>query len=200
VSAAVLTLEALSAVAGEQAPALPLRFALLENGQVFVGGTSRLLAGMLTKDETAALERRVNEVRKLPGLAATVTFGPGPGFRLALRKPKPLDVLVQGNPAVAPPGLLPLSSLVSDLLRFGHASLRPFAPGGYALGVREGKLVGGCRAWTLPLTLADAVASAHLLPAASAAGWPTGATPAQVCSGDKTYLVTLRPLIPGERP
>jgi hypothetical protein len=201
VSDAVVTLEALSSLPGEQvAAALPLRFALLENGQVFVGGTSQLLAGILTKDETAALERRVNDVRKLPGLASTVTFGPGAGVRLALRKQKALDILVQGDPAAAPPALLPLASLVRDLEQFTHASLRPYQASGYALGVREGKLVGGCRGWTLPVTLADAQASAHLLPADSATGWPTGATPAQVCAGDKTYVVTLRPLVPGERP
>jgi hypothetical protein len=198
---AVLTMEAISALSGDQvATALPLRFVLLESGQVFVGGTSALLSGRLSKDEIAALERRMNEVRKLPGLASTVTFGPGPGFRLALRKPKPLDLLVQGDPAGAPPALLPLASLVRDLAAFSHASLRPYEPSGYALGVREGKLSGGCRAWTLPLALADAVATAQVLPSAAAAGWPTGATPAQVCVGDKTYVVTLRPLVPGERP
>ena len=201
VSDAIVTLEAISAVPGDQvAAALPLRFALLENGQVFVGGTSQLLVGKLGKDETAALERRVNEVRKLPGLASTVTFGPGSGVRLALRKPKPLDLLVQGDPAAAPPGLLPLASLVTDLGRFTHASLRPYPPSGYALAVREGKLVGGCRPWSLPLALAEAQAGPHLVPPAAAFGWPTGATPAQVCAGDKTYVVTLRPLLPGEKP
>jgi hypothetical protein len=200
-SDALVTLEVISAPPGDQvAAALPVRFAVLEDGQVFVGGTRDLLAGRLSKDETAALERRVNEVRKLPGLTSTVTFGPGPGFRLAFRKPKPLEILVQGDPAAAPAGMLPLASLVGDLARFSHASLRPYEPSGYALGVREGKLIGGCRAWTMDLTLADAQASPHLLPAASVTGWPTGATPAQVCSGDKTYLVTLRPLVAGERP
>lgn len=201
VSDAVVTLEAISTLPGDQVAAgLPLRFALFESGQVFVGGTSQLLAGKLSKDETAAIERRTNDLRKLPGLASTVTFGPGAGVRLSLRKPKPLDVLVQGDPATAPPGLLLLASLVGDLGRFSHASLRPYEPGSYALGVREGRLAGGCRTWTLPLALADAEASPHLLPAASATGWPTGATPAQVCAGDKTYVVTLRPLVPGERP
>ena len=197
---AVLTLEVSGAPSDSMAGALPLRFVLLEDGQVFVGGTSQLLAGKLSKEEMAVLERRMNDVRKLPGVGSNVSFGPGPGIRLALRRPKPLDILVQGEPATAPPGLLPLASLVSDLEHFGHASLRRYEPGGYALGVREGKLAGGCRAWTLPMTLADALASPHLVPAASATGWPTGATPAQVCSGDKTYVVTLRPLVPSEKP
>lgn len=201
VAGAVVTLEAISSRPGDQvAAALPLRFVLLESGQVFVGGTSELLAGQLGKDEATGLERRVNDVRKLPGLGSTVTFGPGPGFRLVLGKSKPVDVLVQGDPAAAPAALLPLANLVKDLAGFGHPSLRPRAPAGFALGVREGELVGGCRAWTLPVTLADAVAAPNVVPAESATGWPTGATPAQVCSGDKTYVVTLRPLVPGERP
>jgi hypothetical protein len=50
------------------------------------------------------------------------------------------------------------------------------------------------------VTLADALAAPNVVPAESVTGWPTGATPAQVCSGDKTYVVTLRPLVPGERP
>jgi hypothetical protein len=201
VSDAVLTLEAIPAPQGDQvAAALPLRFALLESGQVFVGGTSQILSGKLSKDEIATLERRIGEVRKLPGLASTVTFGPGPRFRLALRKPKPLDILVQGDLAAAPTALLPLASLVRDLGQFGHASLRPYEPSAYALGVREGKLTGGCRAWTLSLALADAVATPQVVPFASATGWPTGATPAQVCAGNKTYVVTLRPLVPGEKP
>jgi hypothetical protein len=201
VSDAVLTVEAVSALSGDNvAAALPLRFVLLENGQVFVGGTSQLLVGKLSKEETSALERRMSEVRKLPGLSSTVTFGPGPGVRLAFRTSKPLEVLVQGDPAAAPPGLLPLASLVKDLVRFGHASLRPYEPSGYALGVHEGKIAGGCRSWTLPVALAEAAAAPRFLAAASATGWPTGATPAQVCSGDKTYVVTLRPLVPGEKP
>jgi hypothetical protein len=202
VSDAVVTLEAIGPLPADQvATALPLRFALLENGAVFVGGTSQISTGQLGKDEVSALERRMNDVRKLPGLAATVAFGPGPaGFRLMLRKPKPLDVLVHGDPAAAPPGLLPLASLVRDLAQFTHASLRPYEPGSYALGVREGKLAGGCRAWTLPVHMAEAEASPHVLSAASVVGWPTGATPASVCAGDKTYVVTLRPLVPGEKP
>ena len=36
--------------------------------------------------------------------------------------------------------------------------------------------------------------------AADAIGWPTGALPASVCAGDKRFVVTLRPLLPGERP
>ncbi len=202
VADAVVTLEALSPLPVDQvASALPLRFALLENGQVFVGGTSHLLTGKLGKDEVAAIERRLDDVRKLPGLGATVALGPDSGgVRLSIRKPKPLDVLVKGDPAAAPQALVPLAALVRDLLRFSHASLRPYEPLAYVLGAREGKLVGGCRPWTLPAVLAEVQAAPQLLSAASATGWPTGATPAYVCAGEKTYVVTLRPLVAGERP
>ena len=202
VSEALITLEGMGTERVEQVPAaLPLRFALLSDGEVFVGGTSQLLAGRLSKEESAVLERRASEVRKLPGLGSTVSFGPGSrGYRLGLRKGKPVEILVQGDPATAPPALAPLSSLVTDLLRFDHASLLPYEPGSYALAVREGKLAGGCRGWTLPVPLADALTGPRAVSAADVGGWPTGATPAAVCSGDKTYVVTLRPLVPGERP
>jgi hypothetical protein len=202
VADAVMILEAISPMPPDQVgAALPLRFALLESGQVFVGGTSRILAGRLGKDEMTLLERRMNEVRKLPDLASTVTFGPEPAeVRLSFRKSKPLEVVVKGDPDRAPAGLQSLATLVSELLRFDHASLLPYEPTSYALGVREGKLVGGCRPWTLPLTLAEAESTPQTLPASAVTGWPTGATPAFVCAGDKTYVVSLRPLVPGERP
>ena len=202
VSEASITLEGMGTQMVEQVPsALPLRFVLLSDGAVFVGGTSQLLAGRLSKEEAAALERRAGELRKLPGLGSTVSFGPGShGYRLGLRKGKLVEILVQGDPAKAPPALAPLANLVADLLRFDHASLLPYEPGSYALTVREGKLVGGCRSWTLPVSLAEALGGPRVVPAADVGGWPTGATPAAVCSGDKTYVVTLRPLVPGERP
>lgn len=199
---AVITLEAMGAVPQEQVgAAMPVRFALLPDGQAFVGGTSRLLSVRLSKEEAADLERRAAAIRKLPGLGSTVSFGPGPtGFRLSLRKGKPLDVLVQGDPTSAPPALQPLGRLIGDLLRFDHASLLPYDPVSYALEVREGRLAGGCRSWTLPVPLAEALAGPRVVPAAAVEGWPTGATPASVCSRDKAYVVTLRPLVPGERP
>jgi len=202
VADAVVTLEALSPLPVDQVvSALPLRFALLENGQVFVGGTSHLLAGRLGKDEVAAIEHRLGDIRKLPGLGGTVALGPdSSGVRLSIRKPKALDLLVKGDPAAAPQTLLPLAALVRDLLRFSHVSLRAYEPSAFALGAREGTLVGGCRPWTLPAVLAEVQSAPQLLPAGAATGWPTGATPALVCSGDKTYVVTLRPLVPGERP
>jgi len=36
--------------------------------------------------------------------------------------------------------------------------------------------------------------------ASEAHDWPTGAAPAAVCDGDRRFVVTLRPLLPGERP
>jgi hypothetical protein len=73
--------------------------------------------------------------------------------------------------------------------------------------VREGRFAGGCRAWTFPFPVAEALASPRTVSAAEAAGWPTGARPAFVCLDDpgpsttpaRRYAVTLRPLLPGER-
>lgn len=200
---ALLTLEAADQTRDDRfSAAAPFRFALLEDGQVFVGGTSGLLAGRLSKDEVAVFDRRLSDVRKLPGLASVVTFSPEKtGYRLGSRKGnKPLDVLAQGDPKAGHPALAPLGALISDLLAFRHPSMRPFEPTSYAVLAREGTLPGGCRSWTVPVSLADVLTGPRATPAINVTGWPTGATPAQVCVGDKRYLVGFRPLVPGEKP
>jgi hypothetical protein len=182
--------------------AAPRRFVLLDDGRVFVGGTSRVAGGQLTKEEVRALDDRVSLVRKLPGLGSSIAFGdpPTPRYRLQAVKGKPLDLVMTGDPARAAAGLAPLVSLVQDLAGFSHPSLRPYEPAHYALTAQEGTLAGGCRQWTFPVTPADAVAGARSIDAPAASGWPTGATPAAVCVGDKRYVVALRPLLPGEKP
>ncbi len=57
----------------------PPSFVLLKDGQVFVGGTARLEAGRLEKEEASALLKRTEAVRKLPGLSPTVSLGGDPG-------------------------------------------------------------------------------------------------------------------------
>lgn len=199
---AVVVLEGLTAPLPDQvAEAAPPRFALLEDGQVFVGGTSRLVAGRLTKPEAKEIESRVGALRQLPGFGPSVALGAGPPrYRLLLRKGGSQDVTITGDPAQAPLGLQPLGSLLQDLLRFEHPSLRPWQPAAYAVIAREGKLAGGCRRWTFMEPLTESVFAPGTVPAAAAEKWPTGATPASVCDGDKTYVVALRPLLPGERP
>jgi hypothetical protein len=169
---------------------------------VFVGGTSRVAAGQLSKEEVSALEDRVALVRKLPGLGSSIAFGdpPSPHYRLQVVKGKPLDLVMTGDPARASAGLAPLVSLVQDLAAFSHPSLRPYEPASYALTAQEGTLAGGCRQWTFPVTPADAAAGGRSIDAQAASGWPTGATPASVCVGEKRYVVALRPLLPGEKP
>ena len=66
--------------------------------------------------------------------------------------------------------------------------------------VREARLAGGCRAWGFTFPIAQALAGPRAVTAAEASGWPTGAVPASVCADDRRYAVTLRPLLPGERP
>lgn len=179
----------------------PARFVLLEDGQVFVGGTSRLMAGRLSPAELKALDRRITEVRKVPGLAGTVRLGDGEGRRrLLLRRGRPLDMQVLGDTSQAAPPLRPLAALIDDLARFDHPSLRPYAPATYAVSAREGTLAGGCRSWPFKEPPAESVFAPRPLPGETVRDWPTGARPASVCAGDKTYVVTFRPLLPGERP
>jgi hypothetical protein len=199
---AVLVLEAAPGTPGSDPAGAPARFVLLRDGRVFVGGTARLDAGQLEKREADALLKRAEALRKLPGIRSPIAFGARPelAWRLRLLEDDPLDVNATGDPATAPPALLQLASLVKELERFEHASLRPYAPSSFALSAREARLVGGCREWSFSRPLAEALAGPRVVPAAEAEGWPTGALPASVCAGDKRVSVTLRPLLPDEQP
>jgi hypothetical protein len=211
---AVLVLEAGSEAPGTDPAAAPPRFVLLKDGQVFVGGTSLVEAGRLEKGEAQVLLKRAAALRKLPAMGSPVSLG-GPGdrrLRLLLLEGQPLEVVATGlppeasphirggDPARAPASLAPLATLLEDLARFDHPSLRPYTPTAYAVSAREQRLVGGCRAWSFPFPIAEAVAGPRITSAADAYGWPTGATQASVCADERRYAVTLRPLLPDERP
>jgi hypothetical protein len=187
------------ALPGSVPEAAPARFALLEDGQVFVGGSSEVRAGRLESRDLKALDKRLGDVRKLPGLAGSVSLGPGTQrFRLVLRKGRPLDMTLTGDPAQASGALRPLGQLIQDLLRFDHPSLRPYAPASYVLTAREARLPGGCRSWPFPEPPSTFVPK--VVPAQEVAQWPKGSAPASVCVGDKAFVVALRPLLPGEQP
>lgn len=198
----VLLLEAsFTVLPGQIAEAAPHRFALLEDGSVYVGGMSDMAAGRLAGSEVRGLEQELDRVRKLKGLGSSVSFGTGDArYRLIARKGRPLDITATGDPAGAPVALKPLASLVANLAAFSHASLRPYRPAFYALRAQEGKLAGGCRPWGFAMPAEQALSGPQSIPGSVVSGWPTGADAASVCSGGKTYIVTLRPLLPGERP
>ena len=197
-----MVLETAPGTPGSDPSGAPPRFVLLKDGQVFVGGTARLEAGRLEKGDAQALQKRAEALRKIPGISSLLSAGRRRGVdtRLRLLEDEPLEIVATGDPAAAPPALAPLASLLSDLLRFDHPSLRPYAPASYAMTVREARLSGGCRAWWFPFPIAEALAGPRAVTAADASGWPTGAMPASVCADDRRYAVTLRPLLPGERP
>jgi len=199
---AVVMLEELSKVRPDDVPeAAPPRFVLLEDGQVFVGGSGRVLAGRLSPAEAKAFDKRLNDVRKLPGLAGTVRLGAGDGRRrLLLRRGRPLDMSVVGDPAQAAPALRPLAALIEDLSGFDHPSLRPYEAASYAVTAREATLPGGCRSWPFKESPAESIFAPRIVPGDGLRDWPTGSSPASVCVGDKTYVVALRPLLPGEHP
>jgi hypothetical protein len=192
----------LERVSADGAPeAAPPRFVLLEDGQVFVGGSSHVLTAKLGGADLKALERRIADVRKLPGLAGTVAIGPGEArHRLLLRRGRPIQMTITGDPAQASAALRPLGALLVDLPRLAHAALRPYAPAHYAMSAREGTLPGGCRPWTFAEAPDRLAFAPRVVPAQEVRGWPTGRVAASVCAGDKTYVVTLRPLLPGETP
>jgi hypothetical protein len=186
---------------GDVPEAAPAQFVLLKDGVVFVGGSSRLAQGRLDAAELRALEKDLARVRKLHEAGGSVVLAPGEmKLRLVVLKGRRFEIATSGDPAAAPPGLAPLASLVGRLSQFDHPSLRPYEPASYALSARPAARIGGCRAWSFPVSAADAAQRPREVPAAAAAGWPTGARPAWVCDGNATYAVTLRPLLPGETP
>ena len=197
---AVVALEVFEPPApGRVSEAAPPRFVLLPDGTAFVGGTSHLASGRLEKDAIKDLERQVGSVRKLPGLGSSVALGRG-DTRYRLTLAKSLTILATGDPSQAPAQFKPLAALFETLLAFSDPALRPFRPTQFLLSAREARIQGGCRSLAFSFPLADAVSAPRTLSAEAASGWPTGASAANVCSGDRTYLVALKPLLPGERP
>jgi hypothetical protein len=184
---------------GEIPEAMPARFLLLEDGTVYVGGTSEVTVGHLEKKDVKAIEKQLERVRKMPVFGGPQAFGPGDQvYRLSIRKGG--DVVARGDPARAPGALGTLADLVEWLAAYDHPSLRPFTAPSLLLAARETPLPGGCRSWSFPVALPDVLKQPRTIGSAQAAGWPTGATPAVVCDSGRRYAVTLRPLLPGENP
>lgn len=198
---AVVVLEVLvPAQPGEVPAAAPPRFVLMEDGTLYLGGTRDVMTGHLAPSEIKELEHRISDVRKLP-LTGAMTLGPGNERRhLFLKKGRALEMVLTGDPADPPPGLQPLAALVLDLERYQDPSLRHYEPTSFAMSAKEGTLAGGCRPWLLPEPLAESIFAPRVVPAKGHGDWPTGAIPASVCIEDKHYVVTFRPLLPGERP
>src|SRR5262245_14198233 len=196
---AVVALEVLAPPAPGRVPeAAPLRFVLMPDYTVFVGGSSDVASARLDKDDVKELDKLVSKVRKLPGLGSSVTLSAaGKRYRLTLKK-GPI-IQASGDAAQAPSQLRPLADLLQMLEGFDHPSLRPYRPQQFALLVQTATLAGGCRLWVFGAPPGGG-SVARSVTAEVASDWPTGATPASVCSGDKTYVVALHPLLPGERP
>ena len=200
-NAAVILEVLVPTLPGQVALAAPPRFVLMEDGTLYVGGTRDVMVGKLESSELKDLERRIADVRKLP-LTGVMTVGPGNERRhVFLKKGRPLDMVLSGDPADAPASVRALAALVTDLARFQHPSLRPYEPTSFAMSAKDGALPGGCRPWTLPEPLTESVFAPRIVPAKGHGDWPTGAVPAAVClENDKRYVVTFRPLLPGEKP
>jgi hypothetical protein len=198
---AVLVLETVPGTPGSVPEGAPPRFALLKDGQAFVGSTSRVETVQLEKREAQALRRLADAARKAIGHERSVALGRG-GRRVVLRfeDEPPVEVSLGEDTAIAA-GSEPVRTLVRELLAFLHQGLVPYAPVSYAMRLREGTLVGGCRRWNFAFPLVQALGGPRAVSAEEAEGWPKGALPASVCGADgKHYVLTLRPLLPGEQP
>jgi len=198
---AQIVLEVVEAPApGRYPEQAPPRFVLLDKGQVFVGGTQEIHVGRLESAEVKEIDNKIARIRKLQGLGSQVTLGSGrTRYRLLLLGKRPLEIVGTGDPQGASSSLQPLAALLLDLIRFDHASLRLYRPESFQLIAREGTLAGGCRPWGFGFPPAEA-ATGRVVPAATAGGWPHGAIAGSACAGAVRYVVTLRPLLPGERP
>jgi hypothetical protein len=204
---AVVVLEAAPGTPGSDAPSAPPRFVLLKDGQAFAGGTSRLETVRLEKGDLSALRKRVEAARKALGRAPAVKLGEGgPTVRLRFGDDEAVDVSLgrepsSPSPAPVSPEPEPVAALVFELLSFRHPGLVPYAPQSYAMTLREGALSGGCRRWNFTTSIVEARRATRVVPAEQARGWPTGALPGSVCGpDDRRYVLTLRPLLPGEQP
>jgi hypothetical protein len=199
---AVVILEAAVGLPGSIPEAAPPRFVLLRDRRVFVGGSEPVYVGELSEDEEDRIKDRIDDLRDSGVLAPSVAFGDDVSkrYRLRLLENDPRDVVITGDPADAPPALRGLAAFVSELLRFDNRSLRPWSPAFYALSARPGILVGGCREWLLPVPLEAALEAPQRIEAEDVERWPTGSNPASVCARGQRYVVTLRPLLPGEAP
>jgi hypothetical protein len=188
------------AVPGQVPEAMPPRFTLMEDGTAYVGGTSGLATTRLEKSDVKAIEKDIERIRRIPGLATRVDLGPGSDrtYRIVVGKGKALDLTAVGDLAGASPAFRPIVSLITRLADYGGSELRPYRPASYLLSAREETLAGGCRRWTLPVSLVQVLSAPQVVGASTANDWPTGANPASVCVGDKHYVVALRPLLPGE--
>lgn len=200
-SEAVVTLQvSTTAIPGQVPEAMPPRFVLTEDGTVYVGGTSGVATARLEGGDVKAIEKDIERIRKIPGLATRIDLGPGVDrtYRVVVRKGKPLDLTAVGDLAGANPAFRPVVSLITRLADFSSPDLHPYRPSSYALSAREETLPGGCRAWTFPVALPQALAAPQVVSASVAEAWPTGGNAASVCAGDKRYVVALRPMLPGE--
>lgn len=202
IAEAIVVFEAADGLPDSVPSAAPPRFVLRRDHQVFVGGSEKIYSGLLEKSEAKAIEGRVKTLAKSGLLDAPVSFGGDTDKRYRLRLPREgdRDVMITGDPASAPPALQGIAALVTDLLRFDHPNLRPWAPAEYAASAREGELVGGCRAWLLAYSFEQVLAGPQRIPASDVERWPAGSDPASVCEDGRRYVVTFRPLLPGEQP
>lgn len=184
--------------AGRLPEAAPPRFVLMESGEVFLGGSSRIVSTRLAKADIGALEKKVNLVRKMTGLRSPLTLGPGSQQRrLVVAQGKRLEIVATGDPAAAPAALRPLTGLFATLEEFGAPGLRPYRPSSFRLTARESPVAGGCWPWSFSAAPEVVLAAPVVVP--SAEFWPTGVISGSACAGGKTYQVNLRPLLPGER-
>src|SRR5262249_30132852 len=125
---AVLVLDVVAvSVPGRVWSAAPPRFALYDDGQVYVGGTSQVAAGRGEEGgggESGDHPAQVGRPRGGGGGGRSGEGGPRPPRRG--RRGNPPALVGPGAPAPAPAAMKTLAALLTTLAAFEHPSLRPY--------------------------------------------------------------------------
>jgi hypothetical protein len=179
---------------GEIADGAPPRFVLLEDGRVFVGGTSTVSSAKLSGKDLKPVNEPLSRARKVGARPGTVTLGPGTQQYRLVRKGQP-DVLTQGDPARAAGTDRPLGVLIDAMLAFDHPALRPLVPESYLASLRPDALPGGCREWHLPVKPADLKTRPAVVPASSVVGSGVGVRSGSALHGDAAAAAARRDAI-----
>ena len=137
---AVVVLESpVAPLPGQVAEAAPPRFVLLEDGQVFVGGTHGLATAKLSSAEHEGPRPPPHRPAQEPRRSRAWSRS-DPGRRcgaLILRKGRPLEAKIEGDPAAAPPGAEAAGRHGARAGDLPPPGLRPYTPAFFAL-VRAG--------------------------------------------------------------
>ena len=189
-----------AALPGHVGASAPVRFVLLENGQIYVGGTSESRSGSSRRPSRRPSRSASATCGSCRASAARSRSG-----RAGARPPDRAQGAAarhggDGRFADAPAPLKPLAALLASSRRSTTRACSRWKPRAYALRAREGKLPGGCRPWPFEEPLTGLSSRRASCPPTSVHTGRRAPRPLRSAPGDKSWIVTFRPLAPDETP